>query len=120
MTDGQNREIDYLRISVTDRCNLRCVYCMPKDGITSVPHNELLSYEEIERICRCAAEIGIRKVKLTGGEPLTRRGLTELVRSIKALPKIEQVTITSNGILLYEQLPGLVEAGLDAVNISLD
>lgn len=120
MQDLLNRNIDYLRISVTDRCNLRCVYCMPKEGIASVPHEDVLTYEEIIRICECASHLGINKIKLTGGEPLVRPGFTELVRKIKALPLIQQVTLTTNGILLYDMLDELCEAGLDAVNISLD
>src|SRR5512138_1910860 len=120
MQDLLNRNIDYLRISVTDRCNLRCVYCMPKEGIASVPHEDVLTYEEIIRICECVSNLGISKIKLTGGEPLVRPGFTELVRKIKALPLIRQVTLTTNGILLYDMLDELYEAGLDAVNISLD
>ena len=120
MRDGFGREIDYLRVSVTDRCNLRCVYCMPAQGIQPVRHEDVLSFEELLRICRCGAALGMKKVKLTGGEPLVRRGLPELVRSVKALPGIEQVTLTSNGVLLRDALPALEQAGLDAVNISLD
>ncbi|RPF48917.1 cyclic pyranopterin phosphate synthase [Hydrogenoanaerobacterium saccharovorans] len=120
MFDLQNRNIDYLRISVTDRCNLRCVYCMPAEGIEPCLHDEVLTYEEILKVCRCAAALGICKIKLTGGEPLARKGTAELIRSLKAIEGIEQVTMTSNGILLYEQLPALAKAGLDAVNISLD
>ncbi len=120
MTDGQKRSIDYLRVSVTDRCNLRCVYCMPAEGVEPVSHGEILTFEEILRVCRCAAALGVRKIKLTGGEPLVRRGIVELVRGIKALDGIEQVTMTSNGILLGDMAQALAEAGLDAVNISLD
>ncbi len=120
MKDHFGRTIDYLRISVTDRCNLRCIYCMPETGVTSMSHSEILTYEEILRICRVMAEMGLRKVKLTGGEPLVRLGLADLIRQIKAIPGIEEVTITTNGMLLKEQLPAMVEAGLDAVNISLD
>ena len=120
MIDRFGRTIDYLRISVTDRCNLRCVYCMPEEGVESMCHEEILTFDEIERICRVMAEMGLKKVKLTGGEPLVRKDFPELVKRLKALPGIEQVTITTNGILLKEMLPGLVEAGVDAVNISLD
>ena len=119
MQDGLGRTIDYLRISVTDRCNLRCRYCMPED-IKSVPMREILTFEEITAIVACAAELGIRHVKLTGGEPLVRKGMPQLVHMLKSLPGIEQVTMTTNGVLLREQLPKLLEAGLDAVNISLD
>ncbi|WP_312640415.1 GTP 3',8-cyclase MoaA [Hydrogenoanaerobacterium sp.] len=120
MIDLHNRNIDYLRISVTDRCNLRCVYCMPAEGIEACAHDEVLTYEEILKVCRCAAALGICKIKLTGGEPLARKGVAGLIRQLKEIDGIEQVTMTSNGVLLYEQLPALVEAGLDAVNISLD
>lgn len=120
MLDACNREIDYLRISVTDRCNLRCRYCMPAGGVAPVAHGELLTYEEILTICRCAARLGICKIKLTGGEPLARKGLAGLVQGLKAIDGIEQVTMTSNGVLLYDELPALAAAGLNAVNISLD
>ncbi|MDO5424602.1 MAG: GTP 3',8-cyclase MoaA [Eubacteriales bacterium] len=120
MIDQYGRTIDYLRISLTDRCNLRCVYCMPEEGIQQISHAEILTYDEIRRICRCMTELGIRKIKLTGGEPLVRKDCAQLVRTLKALPGIEKVTLTTNGILLGEQLPGLVEAGVDAINISLD
>lgn len=120
MYDLRNRKIDYLRVSVTDLCNLRCVYCMPKQGILSIPHNEVLTFEEILRICDCVSHLGINKIKLTGGEPLIRPGFVSLVHDVKRLPLIDQVTLTTNGILLYDMLEELVAAGLDAVNISLD
>ena len=119
MIDGFGRNIDYMRISVTDRCNLRCRYCMP-DGIELLPMSAMLRYEEIARICRAASDLGIRKIKLTGGEPLARLGLSELVRMLKETPGIEQVTMTTNGVLLSEYAEGLKNAGLDAVNVSLD
>ncbi len=120
MKDNQNRKIDYLRISLTDRCNLRCVYCMPEEGVPRVRHEDILTFDEILRVCRAAADLGIRKIKLTGGEPLVRRNTPELVRLIKELPGIEQVTLTTNGILLKDQMAALALAGLDGVNISLD
>ena len=120
MLDRYGRNIDYLRISLTDRCNLRCIYCMPEEGIRQIPRTELLDTDEIVRICKVASELGISRIKLTGGEPLVRRICTPLVKELKAIPGICQVTLTTNGILLGEQLPGLMEAGLDAVNISLD
>ena len=120
MTDGQGRSIDYLRISITDRCNLRCVYCMPAEGVEWVPHASILSYEEIVRLTRLFASLGVRRIRLTGGEPLVRRGLDDLIRELKAIPGIETVMVTTNGTLLREQLPGLMSAGLDGVNISLD
>ena len=120
MKDRFGREIDYLRISITDRCNLRCVYCMPENGIVQIPHKEILTYDEITRICRCMTELGIHKIKLTGGEPLTRKGCATLVAMLKSLNGIEKVTLTTNGILLGEQMAGLAEAGIDDINISLD
>ena len=120
MIDRCARTIDYIRISVTDRCNLRCVYCMPEDGVQWVPHSAVLSYEEILRLCRVFAGLGLSKIKLTGGEPLVRRGMDRLIADIKAIPGIRCVTLTTNGVLLAQQLPGLVSAGLDGVNISLD
>lgn len=120
MIDLQGRNIDYLRISVTDRCNLRCVYCMPEDGITPLTHDEILTFEELERICTCAAKLGIKKIKLTGGEPLVRLGIVDLVERVKAIEGIEQVTLTTNGVLLGKMASGLAKAGLDCVNVSLD
>ena len=119
MTDSYKRAIDYMRVSITDRCNLRCRYCMP-DGITCIPMEELLTLEEITETCRQAAELGICKIKITGGEPLVRLGCTDLVRMIKALPDIEQVTLTTNGVLLPRYAEELYRAGIDGVNVSLD
>lgn len=119
MRDQYQRNIDYIRISVTDRCNLRCTYCMP-EGIRLTSMSELLTFEEIVQVVGVGAELGIRHVKLTGGEPLLRRGLPILVQMLKNIEGIEQVTLTTNGILLKEHLPALLKAGLDAVNISLD
>ena len=119
MTDQWGRTIDYLRVSVTDRCNLRCRYCMP-DGIEWIPMDEILTYEQIETVCRVAVSLGINKFKITGGEPLVRKGCPELIGSIKQIPGVEQVTITTNGILLKEQLDRLILAGVDGVNVSLD
>lgn len=119
MKDSFGREIDYMRISITDRCNLRCRYCMPK-GIKLAPAEEILTFEEIVQICRAAAELGIRRFKITGGEPLIRLGCPKLVGMIKKIPGVEQVTLTTNGILLDELLDKLVENGLDGVNVSLD
>ncbi len=120
MMDKYGRTIDYLRISLTDRCNLRCVYCMPEEGIRQIPRTEILTDDELLRVCRCAAGLGIRKIKLTGGEPLARTGCARLAGMLKAIPGIEKVTLTTNGVLLGEQLDALLEAGVDAVNISLD
>lgn len=120
MIDNYKRKIDYIRISVTDRCNLRCFYCMPKEGVKPLKHVDILTFDEIVRLCRCFAEFGVNKIKLTGGEPLVRKNLVGLVRSIKDIEGIKNVTLTTNGVLLKEQLPDLIEAGLDAINISLD
>ena len=119
MIDQFGRSIRYMRISVTDRCNLRCQYCMPTD-VAAVCHEEVLRYEEIERICAAAVRLGIVRFKITGGEPLVRKGCAGLIAHIKAIPGVEQVTLTTNGVLLGAQLDALCEAGLDAVNISLD
>ena len=120
MIDQYGRTIEYLRISVTDRCNLRCVYCMPEEGIEQLPHEQILTFDEIERACRISTELGISKIKLTGGEPLVRKGLPDLLGKIKRISGIEQVTLTTNGILLKNQLDELMRQGLDAVNISID
>lgn len=120
MIDRCGRNIDYLRISVTDRCNLRCIYCMPEAGLKLVDRTWILQEPEIVRVCRVMAQLGIRKIKLTGGEPLVRPGMPEMIKKIKELPGIEKVTMTTNGILLKEQMKALAEAGLDGLNISLD
>lgn len=119
MVDQFGREIDYLRLSLTDRCNLRCRYCMPED-VPSIPHEDILRFEEIIRLCAVGAELGIHTLKITGGEPLVRKGCTDLMRQLKALPGIEHVTLTTNGVLLEEHLPALIKLGVDGVNISLD
>lgn len=119
MKDLHGRTIDYMRISITDRCNLRCKYCMPND-ITPTPHEKILRYEEILRVCRLAGELGIRKFKVTGGEPLVRKNCIKFLKNLKELPTTEQVTLTTNGTLLSESLPALKEIGLDGINISLD
>lgn len=120
MIDRYGREIDYLRISITDRCNLRCVYCMPEHGVPDIQHTDILSYEEILRIVRQAAELGIRHLRVTGGEPMARRGCLELVRMMHQIPGIETISMTSNGILLDGHVQEARDAGLDAVNISMD
>ena len=120
MIDKLNRKIEYMRISVTDRCNLRCVYCMPEEGIENISHEEILSYDEIIRICKCIANLGIKKIKITGGEPLVRKDIIDLIKEIKGINGIDEVTITTNGVLLYEMADQLYEAGIDAINISLD
>lgn len=120
MLDIYNRKIDYIRISVTDRCNLRCTYCMPEQGIRTVEHKDILSYEEIIYLCESFAKIGISKIKITGGEPLVRDNLAYLIEKIKRIKGINNVTLTTNGILLEEQIDSLVKAGIDAVNVSID
>ena len=120
LIDGYGRRITYLRISVTDRCNLRCVYCMPERGIDLVPMSEILSYEEICRVVEVAAPMGLRNVRLTGGEPLARKGIVDLVRMIAAVPGIEEVALTTNGVSLAGHAQALAEAGLRRVNVSLD
>ena len=120
MKDIFGREIDYMRISVTDRCNLRCIYCMPEEGVPSLGHDRILRFSEISRICRTAAGLGIRKLKITGGEPLVRKGVPVLIRELKSIPGIEEVTMTTNGVLLGEMWEELLSAGLDAVTVSLD
>lgn len=118
-TDKYGRVIDYMRVSIIDRCNLRCKYCMPAD-IQWLPPREILTLEEIAEICSLAAQTGIRKIKITGGEPLIRKGCMELIHMIKAIPGIEQVTLTTNGVLLAQHARELYEKGIDAVNVSLD
>jgi cyclic pyranopterin phosphate synthase len=120
LIDGFNRPITYLRVSVTDKCNLRCIYCMPEGGLQWLRRDEVLSYEEIAEIVRAAASVGVRAVRLTGGEPLVRRDLKRLVGSIAAVPGIEDIALSTNGLLLAEQLDGLVDAGLRRINFSLD
>jgi len=118
--DGYGRTIDYVRISVTDRCDLRCSYCMPEEGVAWLPHEDILRYEEILRLCRIFTELGITRFKITGGEPLVRRGVAGLIRELKALPGAESVTLTTNGVTLKQHLEALTAAGVDGVNISLD
>ena len=117
--DRYGRKIDYLRISITDRCNFRCKYCMPEE-VDSIPHDQILSYEEILRICKCAGLLGVCNFKVTGGEPFVRKGCMELLSNLKKLPGAETVTVTTNGMLLGEYLPELKRIGIDGVNISLD
>ena len=120
LSDSFQRPINYLRISVTDRCNLRCVYCMPDGGVPCIDHAEILTFEEIIRVVRAAADLGITKVRLTGGEPLVRAGLPELIRLISEIKTIEDIALTSNGIMLAKLAPELKSSGLRRVNISLD
>ena len=123
LIDSFGRTLDYLRVSVTDRCNLRCVYCMPEEGVEWKAHGAMLSFEEILRLCRIMADLGIRKIKVTGGEPLVRRGVASFIKDLKSLPGIQKVTLTTNGFLLgnyLDEAEALSSALPDSVNISLD
>ena len=119
MTDQWGRTIDYLRVSVTDRCNLRCRYCMPR-GVELCSHSDTLRYEELLRVCAVAVALGVTRFKITGGEPLVRRDCAAFLARLKALPGVEQVTLTTNALLLSQCLDELAGAGVDGINISLD
>ncbi len=118
--DRFNRRIDYLRVAVTDRCNLRCFYCMPEGRIPLYRHSEILRYEEILHVIRAAVSVGITKVRITGGEPLIRRDICELVRQISQIPQIADLAMTTNGIFLDKMAAPLFDAGLKRINVSLD
>jgi GTP 3',8-cyclase len=120
MRDGFGRRVEYLRISVTDKCNLRCVYCMPEEGLPWLRREQLLSYEEITGVVRVMAGMGLRKIRITGGEPLVRRDLPALVRQLRAVPGIEDIALSTNAVLLAEQAEALREAGVNRLNVSLD
>ena len=120
MLDRFNRQTNYLRISVTDRCNLRCTYCMPEQGVVPKSHQDILSYEKLVEVAREALALGIKKIRLTGGEPLVRKGIIHLVEQLKKLPGLAEVTLTTNGVLLETMARPLKEAGIDRINISLD
>lgn len=120
MFDRYQRKIEYVRISLTDRCNMRCRYCMPEEGVEKLRHEDILRFDKIVRIVRALASLGVRKVRLTGGEPLIRRNIVELVREIHAVPGIETIAMTTNGVMLADMAEDLVQAGLTGINISLD
>lgn len=120
LRDKFERIIDYMRISITDRCNLRCVYCMPQKGIKLFEHKDILSYEEIRRVVGIAASLGVKKIRITGGEPLARKNIFFLISSLKAIKGIEDISLTTNGILLEQYAKGLSDSGLNRVNVSLD
>ncbi len=120
MQDAFGRKINYLRVSVTDRCNLRCVYCMPQEGVTWIPPQEVLRYEEIATIAEAMAPLGINKIRITGGEPLVRAGLPRLVRMLKSVPGITEIALSTNGLLLAAHAEALAQAGLNRINLSLD
>jgi len=120
MFDHYNRIINYLRISVTDRCNLRCTYCMPEEGVTLKNHQDILSFEEIAKVVETGVRMGINKIRLTGGEPLVRKGIENLVEKISKIEGVEDIGLTTNGVLLSSMAEKLKKAGLNRVNISLD
>lgn len=120
MRDAQGRRIDYLRLSVTDRCNCRCAYCMPADGVPMLSHDDVCSFEELARITEACCELGVTKVRLTGGEPLARRGLLGLVRMLREVPGVRELAMTTNATLLAPVASELRAAGLDRINVSLD
>ena len=120
MINNINNKINYLRVSVTDRCNLRCLYCMPSDGIAKIDHREILRYEEILRIVQLAVQKGVNKIRVTGGEPLIRKGIVPFIESLSHIPGVQDLSLTTNGILLKEMASDLFNAGLRRVNLSMD
>jgi GTP 3',8-cyclase len=120
MIDSHNRLINYLRVSITDRCNLRCIYCMPKEGLSLIGHDDILRYEEILRVVKETVKMGISKVRITGGEPLVRRGVVDFFRSLKSIEELDDISLTTNGVLLGRYAEHLVQAGMKRINISLD
>ncbi|EKQ55063.1 MULTISPECIES: GTP 3',8-cyclase MoaA [unclassified Clostridium] len=120
MLDLYKRNIEYLRISITDKCNLRCKYCVSEGEFDTLKNDEILTFDEIIKICRSASNLGITKIKITGGEPLLRQDAVELIRYIKELPHIKSVTLTTNGVFLYDKIQELKSSGVDSVNVSLD
>ncbi|MDP2981445.1 MAG: GTP 3',8-cyclase MoaA [Candidatus Omnitrophota bacterium] len=120
LIDSFGRKIDYLRVSITDRCNMRCIYCMPPEGILRRPHSEILSFEEIHRIVNVAVRLGISKVRITGGEPLVRKDIDLFIKNLRRINSLNEIALTTNGVYLKEHIFSLKESGLDRVNISLD
>ena len=120
LVDGYGRRLTYLRISVTDRCNLRCVYCMPESGVSLINHEDIISYEDILRLARILSRHGVNKVRITGGEPLARKGLTDFVKKLAEIQGLSDISMTTNGILFDKYAHGLFDAGLKRINISLD
>src|SRR5579875_745918 len=120
LVDSYGRRIKSMRISITDKCNFRCTYCMPAEGLPWLKKAEILLYEEIERISRVAIGMGIEQIRLTGGEPLVRRDVSELVRQLRQIPGLRSLSLTTNGVLLKQQARALAEAGLTRINVSLD
>ncbi|HEY6837249.1 MAG TPA: GTP 3',8-cyclase MoaA, partial [Geobacteraceae bacterium] len=120
LTDSHGRRINYLRLSVTDRCNMRCSYCMPATGVKKLDHGDMLSYEELLRVADEAVSLGIRKIRVTGGEPLVRKGLAGFLERLSRLPDLRELVLTTNGLLLEEMAAPLRRAGVQRLNISLD
>lgn len=120
MLDGQGRTINYLRISVTDRCNLRCIYCMPKEGVRAMEHRDILSFEEIYRLVGIMTGLGITHLRLTGGEPMARKGCLKLAAGLNDIPGIESISMTSNGLLMKDRIHEAKEAGISSLNLSID
>jgi len=120
LVDSYGRRIKNLRISVTDKCNFRCVYCMPADGLPWLPRSEILTFEELTRLSRVMVDLGVEQIRLTGGEPLVRRDLPELVKMLADIPGLRSLSVTTNGVLLARQATQLAEAGLTRINVSLD
>ena len=120
IADHDKRVINYLRLSVTDRCNLRCIYCMPDEGIEFLPHSEILSYEEMLQLARLAVISGIRKIRLTGGEPLVRRGIIGFLRELSQIEGLEEISLTTNGILLKQFAAEIKDCGINRINVSMD
>ncbi|MDL2266358.1 GTP 3',8-cyclase MoaA [Desulfovibrio sp. OttesenSCG-928-G15] len=120
LVDSHGRVIDYARLSLTDRCNFRCVYCMPEHGRESLPHKDILSYEELLGFCRVSASLGISRFKITGGEPFCRKGVESFIQRLNNVPGVRQITVTTNGMLLEKHLPLLCEVGVSGINVSLD
>jgi cyclic pyranopterin phosphate synthase len=120
ITDRYQRRIDYLRVSITDRCNLRCIYCMPLEGVVKLDHRDILTYEEFLRLIRVAVNMGITKIRLTGGEPLVRKGVTDFCRRVAEIVGLQSLSITTNGVLLEEFAQDLYASGMRRVNVSLD
>lgn len=120
LTDGHGRKINYLRLSVTDRCNLRCFYCMPPEGVQDAGHTGILSFEELMMIARCAVQLGIEKIRITGGEPTVRTGLVDFLAKLSAIPGLRHLALTTNGLLLKQMAQDLYQAGVQRLNVSLD
>ncbi len=120
LVDPQGRALDYLRVAVTDRCNLRCRYCMPAEGIKQIPHHDILTLEETHRLCSLFTELGVRTIRITGGEPLVRKGVVPFMTSLTSLPARPEVLLTTNGLVLAEHLEELKAGGIRRINLSLD